>query len=156
MKTLVIYDSLYGNTKVIAQTIARVFSDSKLLSVDEAQLSDLIPAELVIVGSPTHGGRPKPSTQTFLDNIQSSALTGKKVAAFDTRMIEAEQNLALRLLMKTIGYAAPRIMKILKGKGGESIIGPEGFFVTGKKSFLSEGEKERAQIWAESINKLYS
>jgi flavodoxin I len=49
------------------------------------------------------------------------------------------------------GYAAGRIARNLKGKGGTLVASPEGFFVTGTKGPLREGELERAAGWAKGI-----
>ncbi len=154
MKTLIIFDSMYGNTEIIARDIAKAFSpeDTRLLNVKEVKVADLLEVKLLIVGSPTYGGRPKQETQAFLDMIPGSALSGKRVAAFDTRFLAKEQNFGLRILMKTIGYAAPRILKILVSKGGDAASSPEGFIVQGKKGALKDGERERAALWGKNLS----
>lgn len=153
MKILTIYDSVYGNTKQIAEAIGSAFAatDVKVVSVSEAKQEDLEATELVIVGTPTHGGRAKPALQEFLNRIPAGALAGKRVAAFDTRFAAADQNLALRLLMKVIDFAAPRIAKTLAAKGGKLAAPPEGFIVTGKEGPLKDGELERAAAWAKNL-----
>lgn len=153
MKTLIVFDSLYGNTEIIALDIAKAFlpEDTRLINVKEVKVADLLEIQLLIVGSPTYGGRPKQETQTFLEIIPAAALTGKKVAAFDTRFLAQEQNFGLRMLMKTIGYAAPRILKVLVAKGGEASSSPEGFIVEGKKGKIKEGERERAVLWGKNL-----
>ncbi|MFA6417136.1 MAG: flavodoxin family protein [Patescibacteria group bacterium] len=154
MKTLIIFDSMYGNTEIIARDIAKAFppENTRLLNVKEVKVADLLEVQLLIVGSPTYGGRPKQETQTFLEMIPAAALSGKKVAAFDTRFLAKEQNFGLRILMKTIGYAAPRILKILVAKGGEVASSPEGFIVQGKKGALKDGERERATLWGKNLS----
>lgn len=153
MKTLIVFDSLYGNTEIIARDIAKSFppESTSVLNVKDLKVADLLEVQLLIVGSPTYGGRPKQETQTFLDIIPTAALNGKKVAAFDTRFLAKEQSLGLRVLMKAIGYAAPRILKILVAKGGEAVLAPEGFIVQGKKGALRNGERERASAWGKSL-----
>lgn len=155
MKTVIIHDSLYGNTKKVAEAMAAAFapSDVKLISIPDIALSDLASVDLLIVGSPTHGGRPKPSTQDFLKQIPQDALKGVSVAAFDTRFLAQEQNFALRSLMKIIGYAAPRIADALVEKGGTLIAPPEGFIVAknGKEDSLKDSELERALSWAKHL-----
>ncbi|MDY0097481.1 MAG: flavodoxin family protein, partial [Candidatus Dojkabacteria bacterium] len=109
MKTLIIYDSLYGNTKEIAEVIYKgiTYSNKKILPVERTTTSDLEGIELLIVGSPTHGGQPKPTTGDFLKRIPNESLKGVKVSAFDTRMPIEKQSWALRMLMRVIGFAAP-------------------------------------------------
>lgn len=146
MSILIIYDSLYGNTKKIAEAIAGALSLSnkvKLIRAKEADISDLKSTSLLIVGSPVQAGRPMPSIKEFLDNIPVDGLKNIKVAAFDTRV--------KIFFAKIFGYAADRMAKNLKSKGGNIIALPEGFFVTGKEGPLKIGEKIRAADWAKKI-----
>ena len=153
MKTLIIYDSLHGNTKEIAEAIYNGIAqpDTKILPVEKAITDDLKDIKLLIVGSPTHGGTAKPTLLDFLKRIQKDSLVDIKIATFDTRFLEEKQKVALRLLMKTIGYAAPKIAKILESKGGELIVKPEGFFVKKAEGPLLNGEIQRAKEWGKSV-----
>ena len=86
MKTLVVYDSLYGNTEKIAQAIGEAITgEVSVTRAAEVDVSELESLDLLVVGAPTHGGRPSPGTREFLDKVQAPALKGIKVAAFDTR-----------------------------------------------------------------------
>lgn len=155
MKINIIYDSLYGNTKNIAGEIADTLKsfDTKLINVSETTQEDLKGVDVLIIGSPTHGGQPKPSTKEFIAKIEQDSLEGVKVATFDTRFLEKDQKFLLRLLIKTIGYASPKIAKILIEKGGNLIVPAEGFIVVGngKENSLKRGEIEKATLWAEKI-----
>jgi flavodoxin I len=144
MKALIVYDSVYGNTEKIARAIAEAITPSgevKVLRAGEANPSELESIDLLIVGSPTHGGRPTPAIQDFLNRVPS--LRGINVAAFDTR--------SATKFARVFGYAAGRIASNLKGKGGTLMASPEGFFVTGTRGPLKEGELERAAGWAKGI-----
>jgi len=144
MKALIVYDSVYGNTEKIARAIAEAITPSgevKVLRVDEASPSELASIDLLVVGSPTHGGRPTPAVQGLINKVPK--LQGINVAAFDTR--------SQAKLARVFGNAAGRIARNLKGKGGVLIAPPEGFFVTGTKGPLKEGELERAAGWAKAI-----
>jgi len=143
---------MYGNTKKIAATIAQVFPGAKVMEDKDFDSSVLDSIDLLISGSPTHGGRPKPSWNEFLQKIPAEGLKGKKFAVFDTRFWEPDLNFALRLLVKTIGYAAPRMSASLKSLGGEEAVEPMGFIVTGKSGPIKEGELSKAEIWAKSIS----
>jgi len=146
MKALIVYDSVYGNTEKIARAIAEAITPSnevKVVGAGEANPSELASTELLIVGSPTHAGRPTPPVQEFLNKVPKLSPQGINVAAFDTR--------SQTKLVKVFGYAAGRIARNLKGKGGNLIASPEGFFVTGTKGPLKEGELERAAGWAKGI-----
>ncbi|HXZ94307.1 MAG TPA: flavodoxin domain-containing protein [Dehalococcoidia bacterium] len=146
MKALIVYDSVYGNTEKIARAIAEAIAPSneiKVLRASEANPSELSSINLLIVGSPTHGGRPTPAIQDFLNKVPQLSLQGINVAAFDTRIPTK--------LVGVFGYAAGRIAGNLKKKGGTLIASPQGFFVIGSKGPLKEGEPERAVTWAKGI-----
>lgn len=140
MKILIVYDSTYGNTEEIARAIGEAITgEVKVLRVGEADPSETF--DLLIVGSPTHGGRPTQAIQDFTKRVP--ALNGAPVAAFDTRLSTS--------LVKIFGYAAGRIGKTLEKKGGTLVKPPEAFFVKGTKGPLREGELERAASWAGEI-----
>jgi len=144
MRTLVVYDSAYGNTEKIAKSIgSAITGEVKTLHVGKVNPNELESLDLLIVGSPTQGGRPTPATQEFLKQVPESAIKGISIAAFDTRFSTR--------LVGIFGYAAGRIANNLETRGGTLISPPEGFFVKGKKEPLKEGELERAASWAKKI-----
>jgi flavodoxin len=146
MKVLIVYDSVYGNTEKVARAIAEGVTTSnevKVLRAGEANPSELASVNLLIVGSPTHAGRPIRPVQDFLNKIPELSLKGVSVAAFDTRISKR--------IVGVFGYAAGRIAGNLKKKGGALLSSPEGFFVTGGEGPLKEGELERAARWAKGI-----
>ena len=146
MKTLVVYDSVYGNTEKIARAIGLAIKDGvRVLRAREVNPSELKTIDLFIAGSPTQGGRATPAIQEFLDKIPIASLKGINVAAFDTRISTK--------LVGIFGYAAGRIAGNLKEKGGTLIAPPEGFFVKSTKGPLKEGELERAASWVQRIIK---
>lgn len=152
MKTnrIILYDSQYGNTHKIAKAIAESIS-AKLINVSDAKNDDLKDIGLLVIGSPTQGGRATPTLQEFLNGIPKEILKNTKVAVFDTRFLESNLNFALKMLVKTIGYAAPKMAAVLESKGGKLILPPEGFIVKSTKGPLAEGELERSRKWLTSI-----
>jgi flavodoxin len=144
MKTLVIYDSGYGNTEKIAQSIGNAIGgDVKMLRIGDVKPDDLNAFDLLVIGSPTQGGRVTPAILAFLKNIPDSTIKEKKVAVFDTRMISK--------MVGIFGYAAGKLADSLKKRGAILIPSPEGFFVTTGKGSLKEGEIERAVSWAQQL-----
>lgn len=144
MKALVVYDSLYGNTEKIALAIGKALDgDTKVIRVSEANPLELGVLDLLIIGSPTQGGRPTKSIQDFLSKIPQDALKNVRVTSFDTRISTK--------LVGIFGYAAGRILESLKAKKGQLTAFPQGFFVKGSKGPLKEGELERAASWAVGI-----
>jgi flavodoxin len=152
MKALVIYDSVYGNTQKIAQAIGDgLTGEVKVVPVGDMNASELRSFDLIIVGSPVHGGRATPAIDAFLKQLPAHSLEGKGVAAFDTRFESEEQGIGLRILMSVIRYAAERIAKDLAKKGGRLVAEPEGFIVEQKEGPLKQGELERASQWAKTM-----
>jgi flavodoxin I len=146
MKTLIVYDSVHGNTEKIAQAIGEaVRGEAEVLRAGVVDPAELKTVDLLFVGAPTYGGRASPAMQGFLKKLQGSTLEGIDVAAFDTRLTAG--------WVRIFGYAAGRIGKSLEKMGGTLIASPEGFFVKGTEGPLKEGELERAAQWAEEIVK---
>lgn len=146
MRTLVVYDSVYGNTEQIALAIGNALGLQKDIQVLRASYmtpEKLTGVELLIIGAPTQGGRPTQDMQDFLDKIIEIDLKDLKAAVFDTRFSTK--------MVSIFGYAAVRIAENIVKKGAKLIVSPEGFFVQGKKGPLKEGELERAASWAKAI-----
>jgi flavodoxin len=109
MKALIVYDSVYGNTEKIARAIAGALTPSgevKVLCPSEVNPSELESVDLLVVGSPTQGGRATPAIQEFLSKIPSNALKNVSVASFDTRFSTR--------LVGIFGYAAGKIADSLE------------------------------------------
>jgi len=153
MKAFIIYDSMYGNTEKIAQAIGDgLTGEVKVVRVGEVNPSELKSCDLLILGSPVHGGRATPALDEFIKKLPADSLQGISVAAFDTRFESEEQGVGLRLLMSVIRYAAPRLAKALVKKGGILVAEPEGFIVDNKEGPLKQGELERATKWASQLS----
>lgn len=104
MRSLVVCDSVHGNTERVAQAIGEAIG-GQVLRVGEVNPPDLKGFDLLIVGSPTHGGFPTEGVRDLLK--ASGALEGVNVAAFDTRTRRS-----------IFGYAAPKIARNLEQSGG--------------------------------------
>jgi flavodoxin I len=146
MKTLVVYDSIYGNTEAIAQAIGGAIpGEVQVLRVEQVDTGDLETADLLIIGSPTHGALPTQAVQGLIEKIGPPTREGARVATFDTR-------LTWIFLERWGGFAAPKMADALKEKGWTLAGAPGGFFVRGlKKGPLKRGEAERAAAWAKEV-----
>jgi len=153
MKALVIYDTFFGNTEKVARAISESLgAESSAIRVADAKHEQLNGLGLLVVGSPTRAFRPTKPISQFLDGMPRDALRGVKVAAFDTRMSEAELNSPmLGFMVKIFGYASKPILDKLVRKGGEVAAPPEGFIVDASEGPLREGELEQAAEWAKRI-----
>ncbi|WP_455463049.1 flavodoxin family protein [Candidatus Hodarchaeum mangrovi] len=150
MKVLIVYDSVHGNTEQIAQVMGKALNsemDVKVVKGNEVKTDHLTGLNLLIVGSPTHGGRYTELIQKFFKDKKLS-IKDINVAAFDTRTSSTGITGAIE---KVFGRAAVRIADSLKKKGGILLIQPEGFIVEGIKGPLKEGELERAETWVKKL-----
>jgi hypothetical protein len=173
MRVLIVYESMYGNTHVVATNIAdglRGGHDVILVPVAEATPELLAWADLVIVGGPTHVHRlstpssRRAAAQAVAD--QASGLTldpdaagpGLRewfdgiapgivlAAAFDTR-INARSVFT--------GRASRGIRRLLKQHGYHVIAAPESFLVTSRNALLG-GEPARARRWGAALGVIAS
>lgn len=146
MKALVCYDSNFGNTKIIAETIALEFGEeTKTFCISNPSDISLYEIELLIVGSPIVGWKPTEKMQAFLASLKTGQLNKIKAAAFDTR---------IKLFIH--GDAAKKINEKLIELGAEIIAEPQMFYVKGKEGPLFKEEIEKAKKWALLlINKLH-
>lgn len=155
MRVLVLFDSLYGNTEKIAHAIAQGFGPDARVSavrVGDFKPEDLGNVDLLVVGSPTQGFRPTKPIAEALKGLEPTRMRGLRAAAFDTRFGEVRlRSGALRLLVRTAGFAAPNIGQVLKKAGTTLVAPPEGFFVEDTEGPLEPGELERAAAWGKSV-----
>lgn len=144
MKAIIVYDSTYGNTEKIARAIGEAIGGAARVSrIHEVDAASLGKAELLIVASPTLGGRPTEAMSGFLNRIPEGSLRNIKVASVDTRL-KAKW-------VKIFGYAAEKIAARLAKCGGSPVAPPEGFVVRGSRGPLLDQELERAAAWARGI-----
>lgn len=152
MKTLVVYDSRFGNTKKIAEAIAGGVGDGTMAkNVNEVKEEELKGLDLLVAGSPVHGGRPSEDMLKFLDGLDETSLEGVNVAAFDSRFSKEGHGFFLNQLMKVLPYAAPKIEKYLEKNGGKGVSEPQGFIVNDTKGPVAKGELERARKWGRKL-----
>ncbi len=153
MKKLVVYDSFFGNTEKIAQTIAKAIgSEGGAIKVSDIKEEHFNGIETLIVGSPTRAFNPSKEINQLLKSLPKNSLDGVKVAAFDTRAdIKSINTKILTFMVNLLGYAAEKIENKLVKKGGTVATPAQGYYVNDKEGPLADGEEERAEDWAKSI-----
>jgi flavodoxin len=139
MPKLVIYDSQFGNTQKVAETIAKTLK-CRSVKVSEFETDLLKDLSLLVVGCPIQGWRPTQSISDFLKNLPPDSLHNVNVAAFDTR---------IKIFFS--GSASDKINDALENLGGNPVVTPENFIVKGKEGPLLEGELDKARLWAQKI-----
>ncbi len=141
MKNLVIYDSFFGNTKLIAETVAEELgNDTQIVHVSEFKKDMLKGAELLIVGSPILGWRPSEKISALLMSFGKDELKDINVGTFDTRV---------KLFFH--GDATKKMSEILSMLGANIVLEPMYFYVQGKEGPLFEGELENARKWIRKL-----
>jgi flavodoxin len=151
MPALVIFDSKFGNTRRVAEAVARGVGDlGPVRLVNAAEPADVSAAlaekpDLLLVGGPTQGRHPSPALRAFLGTLPAD-LGGLRATSFDTRYRGAV------LLM---GSAAADAGKSLCKAGGQLVAPPESFFIRRagrlETQELEPGEIERAERWGRSV-----
>ena len=168
MTALVVFESMYGSTRAIAEAIGAGLAGSGPVRVIEVgtfaaapgsrKLSDDI--TLLVVGGPTHAfGLSRPSTRADAAKEAKADFvsTGKgirewlgdltmptgglPVATFDTKVLKP--NLP--------GSAAKGAEKALRQLGGRPVAPPRSFRVHGKSDGLVDGELEAARAWGQQL-----
>jgi flavodoxin len=141
MKTLIIYDSNFGNTQLIAEEIAKNLAGSaKAIHVKNFNKTNLEDIDLFIIGSPIIAWRPTEAILALLNTFNANNLKSLNFTTFDTRV---------KLFH---GDAKDKIANTLNNTGAKLITEPIAFYVSGKQGPLFEGELEKATEWAKSIN----
>lgn len=145
MGIVVAYDSVYGNTEEVAKAIGGALpTDTMVAKADRVDAAALGQATVLVIGSPTHGGRPTEAVKGLLGRITEGKANGLKVATFDTRIPGR--------FPKIFGYAADRIAADLTAKGAVMLAPPEPFYVKGRNGPLKDGELEHAAQWAKKLS----
>lgn len=89
-KGLVVYYSHSGNTKTMADIIAKSMNDNGLDTeckpIEKSKVADLLAADAIVIGSPTYYGQMAPVImQLFTDSVsRHGALAGKVGGAFSS------------------------------------------------------------------------
>jgi flavodoxin I len=153
MNTLVIYDSVFGNTEKIAQSIGTALGCT-VRKVSAVQPADLQGIKLLVVGSPTRAFSATPAMKAFIKGLPAGSLSGVRTAVFDTRYTDktkAKMPPILKTMANIFGYAAEKMAKMLTKKGANLVGSPGWFSVDNSEGPLSEGELERAAVWARTL-----
>jgi flavodoxin len=163
MKSLVVYESMFGNTANIARAIAsglESHSDVEVHDVQGVSPEAARTADLIVAGGPTHAfSMSRPSTRA--DAVkqgapQRDAATGLRewlaelgstphtalVATFDTR-VDKVRHLP--------GSAARSAFKTVHRLGYHTAAKPHSFYVKDTPGPLLPGETDRARAWGETL-----
>jgi hypothetical protein len=159
MRALVVYESMFGNTREVAEEIAAglaAVGDVEAVEVSQAPTGRLAGIDLLVVGGPTHAlGLSREQTRASAVDETDEPLVSPgfglrewldvleppegpiAAAAFDTRTERP----------RLPGSAAVAAGRRLRRLGFGQAMRPETFRVDGMTGPLVDGELERAHMW---------
>ena len=134
VKVLVVYDTKYGNTKLVAEKIVEGMRkvggiETAIADVKGVNFEEVASSDAVLLGSPNHVGRPARGIDAFIDKLGKLDLKTKWVAVFDTHMASDER--AHAKIEKRIGEKLPCVKLITPGLSIK-VDGMEGPIVEGE------------------------
>jgi len=152
MKGMVVYDTSYGNTKRIAETIAETLKECGI-EVDLFHVKDVkkLSAEdydFLVLGSPTRFGTMSFAIRGFLGKVKSEEWMNRPFIAFDT---ENPENIERAQAEKKEWSAAEKISEKLRDKKMNQLLPVLKAVVFGQKGPLKEGEIGRAKDYAREL-----
>jgi flavodoxin len=169
MKTLIVYESMFGNTRRIAEALAQALDAAGVEATVTPAASaptDVSGFDLVIVGAPTHAhSLPRPSSREQAANwaadpakhlVLEEHATGAGVREW-TKSLELSTNPPRFAAFSTradiprlfAGDATVAIAKQLERLGAE--VDPRMDFLMDPEDGLVDGELDRARDWAEQF-----
>ena len=145
-KVIVVYESKYGNTKLVAETIIEGMSEVEgietvLSELKEVDLNKVIDYDAILVGSPNHYGGPTKSVRKFIDKLGKLPLKEKMFAVFDT-YFRGDFEKAAKKMEKRINEKAPGLKQIAPGLSIK---------VQGVKGPIVEGELPKCKEFGNKI-----
>jgi menaquinone-dependent protoporphyrinogen IX oxidase len=121
VKVFVVYDSKYGNTKLVAEKIVEGIKEAEGIEtaisyVKEVSAEKLGGYDAVVIGAPNHMGNPSRTISKFVDKLAKLDLGTKQVAVFDTYFVRQKNfEKAMKKLEKQISEKLPKWKLITHG-----------------------------------------
>ncbi|MGQ9625252.1 MAG: flavodoxin domain-containing protein [Candidatus Bathycorpusculaceae bacterium] len=120
VKVFVVYDTKYGNTKLVAETIVEGMREvegieTAISDVEEVDLEGVADYDAILIGSPNHWGGPVGGIKKLIDELGKLDLKAKWVAVFDT-YIKGDFEKAVKKMEKRINEKVPRLKLIVPGQ----------------------------------------
>ena len=146
VKVLLVYESKYGNTKIVAETIAEAIKEvsdnqASIYELKDINLKQPPDFDVVLIGSPNHMGGPTGGIKKFINEFGKLDVKGKYAAVFDTYMAKDYEK-AVKKMEKQINGKMPEFRLL---KPGLSIR------VEGMKGPITEGELAKCREFGINI-----
>ena len=147
VKVIVVYESKYGNTKLVAETIVEGMREVQgvetvLNELKEADLNKIAEYDVILIGSPNHYGGPTKSVSEFIDKLEKLNLEGRHFAVFDTYLGKGFFEKAAKRMEKKINEKAPGLKQI------SPVLS---IAVQGSKSPIVEGELPKCKEFGKKM-----
>ena len=145
-KVIVVYESKYGNTKQVAETIVEGMNEIERIEAvlkepKHVEPTEVLDYDVILIGSPNHIGGPTRGIKKFIDKLGKIGLEGKPGAVFDTYM-GGDFNKAVRKMEKRINEKVPGLKLITSGLSIK---------VAGTKGPIVEGELTKCKDFGKKI-----
>ena len=119
MKVFVVYDTKWGNTKLVAETIIEGMKEVKgieaaISDVKGVNLEKVAEADAILIGSPNHWGGPVRGVKKLIDKLGKLDLKAKWAAVFDT-YLGGDFEKAVKKMEKRIGEKVLGLKLIVPG-----------------------------------------
>ena len=139
-KVIVVYESKYGNTRLVAETIIEGIrevsgTETVLSELKEVNLNQLSDFDAILVGSPNHIGNATRGIRKFIDKLGELNLQGKLTAVFDT-YLGGDFEKAVTKMEKRISKKVPGLELVVSGLS---------IRVKGLKGPIAEGELSKCK-----------
>ncbi|MFC2026915.1 flavodoxin family protein [Chloroflexota bacterium] len=113
LKVIIVYESKYGNTKLVAENIIESIKEVQdievsLHEVKSIDMDDVINSDAILIGSPNNWGRATGNIRKFIDGLGEINLNSKPAAVFDT-YISRDFEKAVRQMEKQITEKVPSL-----------------------------------------------
>lgn len=151
INVLVIYQSIYGNTRLIAESLAKGLTNSgiktDLLNFQEINLKNLEKYDLIAIGAPTQNLGVSKEMKVFLKDLLISDCKNKYFFTFDTRNKMFFNNSKWKKLENSASkyiesYLIDMNCRIIKERVSAIVEGREGPLIAGTiENFIHIGEE---------------
>ncbi len=143
---IIVYESVYGNTKKIAMTLAEVLDAHEDIECivkksREIHTDDLMTYDVIIFGAPNHDQSPAGNLLRFIDRAAIVALDGRRFTTFDT-YTGGNKGIAQSKLEAYVRKTLPGLELLCEGFSAK---------VKTQKGPLDEEEPKRAREFAERL-----
>ena len=145
-KAIIIYDSKYGNTRLVAETIAEAMEEvteveATVRDVRTVDLTQVTDSDAILIGSPNHIGKATRRIRKFIDGLGEADLKSKLAAVFDT-YVGGDFEKAMKKMEKQIAENAPDLKLVTPGLSVR---------VTGMKGPVAEEELPKCREFGSRI-----